>query len=53
MDWEKVLKVILSIDDKKQVQTARNLIRNFVRVHGDDKGHKMLELELKSVERRL
>ena len=52
-DWNKVIDVIHSIDDMKQVRTAQNMIINYKKVHGDDQSHKMLELELKMVSRRL
>lgn len=52
-DWNKVVKVIKSIDDPKQLEAARNLIKNFIKLHGKDSGHNLLELELKSVSRRL
>jgi hypothetical protein len=52
-DWNKIIKVIQSIDNKNQVTTAKNMIKNFIKVHGRDNGHNLLELELKSVSRKL
>lgn len=52
-DWNKIVDVIHSIDDMKQVDTARNMIRNYIKVHGKDNNHGMLELELKMKSRSL
>lgn len=52
-DWNKIIKVIQSIDNPAQLQTAREMIKNFIKVHGKEHNHGMLELELKSKSRRL
>jgi len=45
----KVIKVIASIDDVKQVESAQNLINNFKRMHGLESDHKLLELKLRAI----
>lgn len=52
-DWNKIVDVINSIDSMKQVETTSNMIKNFVKVHGKDQSHGMLELELKMKSRSL
>lgn len=52
-DWNKIIKVIHSIDSMKQIDTAKNMIDNFKKVHGLDQSHQMLELELKFKSRKL
>ena len=45
--WNKIVDVIHSIDSAKQVEAARNMIKNYVKLYGKDNNHVMLELELK------
>jgi len=52
-DWNKVAKVIKSINDLRQVDCAQNMINNYKKVHGQDADHKLLELALKSKSREV
>ena len=46
-DWMKVIRVIKSIDNMRQVESAQNLINLYKIMHGLECDHKLLELELK------
>lgn len=46
-DWMKVVSVIRSVNDMKQIHCAQNLVRQFKKIYGSSNDHKMLELELR------
>ncbi len=52
-DWNYIIDVIHSLDDMKQVGSVHNMIKTFIKNHGKDQSHNMLELELKMKSRSL
>jgi len=46
-DWQKIVEVIRSINDLRQIPCAQKIINNYKRMYGLECDHKLLELEVR------